>query len=346
MTVTTLRSAADLAAAGLVAEAQLARLAEVGASYAIALPQPVAALIDASDAADPIGRQYVPSAEELIALPGESADPIGDAPHSPVTGLVHRYPDRVLIKAASTCPVYCRFCFRREKVGPDKGEALTKTDLDTIFSYISEHPEIFEVILTGGDPLMLSAARAREITQRLEAIAHVKLIRWHTRMPVTRPDRITPAYSEALSSQTKSVFLAVHANHAREFTPDAVAACRRLAGQGIALVSQSVLLRGVNDSVDALTGLMRAFLAAGIKPYYLHQLDAAPGTAHFRVPVEEGQALVRALRDAASGLAVPHYVYDIAGGVSKASLALSDVERKADTWFVRGRDGAHYPLAD
>ena len=346
MTTTTLRSVADLAEAGLVAEAQMARLADVGAAYAIALPQPLAALIDPEDAADPIARQYVPSPEELDIGPGESADPIGDKRHSPVPGLVHRYRDRVLIKAASTCPVYCRFCFRREMVGPEKGEALTKTDLDATFAYIEGHPEIFEVILTGGDPLMLSAARAREITRRLEAIDHVKLIRWHTRMPVTRPDRITPAYAEALSSQTKAVFLAVHANHAREFTPEAVAACRRLAGQGVALVSQSVLLRGVNDSVEALGDLMRAFLAAGIKPYYLHQLDAAPGTAHFRVPVEEGQRLVRALRDNASGLAVPHYVFDIPGGVSKASLALSDIERRDDTWAVRGRDGETYPLAD
>jgi lysine 2,3-aminomutase len=346
MTVTTLRSVADLVAAGLVAEAQAARLAEVGAAYAIALPRPLAALIDPADPADPIRRQYVPSPEELVRLPGESDDPIGDARHSPVPGLVHRYPDRVLIKAASTCPVYCRFCFRRERVGPDKGEALTKADFDTLFAYIAAHPEIFEVILTGGDPLMLSAARVRDITQRLEAIDHVRLIRWHTRMPVTRPDRITPAYAEALSSPAKAVFLAVHANHASEFTPEAVAACRRLAGQGIALISQSVLLRGVNDSLDALSDLMRAFLAAGIKPYYLHQLDAAPGTAHFRVPVEEGQALVRALRDTASGLAVPHYVFDIPGGVSKASLALSDIERKDDTWSVRGRDGEAYPLAD
>jgi len=346
MTVSTLRSVAGLQAAGLVTEAQAARLAEVGAAYAIALPEPLARLIDPKDEADPIRRQYVPSAEELKFFPGEAADPIGDARHSPVPGLVHRYPDRVLVKAASTCPVYCRFCFRREMVGPEKGEALTKADLDTVFAYISAHPEIFEVILTGGDPLMLSAARAREVTQRLESIAHVKVIRWHTRMPVARPDRITPAYAEALSSRTKAVFLAVHANHAREFTAEAVAACRLLAAQGIALVSQSVLLRGVNDSLEALSELMRTFLTAGIKPYYLHQLDAAPGTSHFRVAVEEGQALVRGLRDTLPGLAVPHYVFDIPGGVSKASLALSDIERIDDGFVVRGRDGGLYPLAD
>jgi len=346
MTVATFRSVAALKAAGLVSEALAPRLAAVEAAYAIALPQPLADLIDTASAADPIRRQYVPSPEEMINRPGESGDPIGDARHSPVPGLVHRYPDRVLIKATSTCPVYCRFCFRREMVGPEKGESLTKAGLEGILAYISSHPEIFEVILTGGDPLMLSAARAREITQRLEAIAHVKVIRWHTRMPVTRPDRITAAYAEALSSRCKAVFLAVHANHASEFTPEAVAACRLLAGNGIALVSQSVLLRGVNDAVEDLSDLMRAFLSAGIKPYYLHQLDAAPGTAHFRVPVDEGQRLVRTLRDNLSGLAVPHYVLDIPGGVSKASLALPDIERVDDSWAVRGRDGEIYPLAD
>jgi lysine 2,3-aminomutase len=346
MTVTTLRSVAALKAAGLVTETLALELAEVEAAYAIALPEPLASRIDGKRFGDPIARQFVPSPEEMDVKAGETEDPIGDHRHSPVPGLVHRYPDRVLVKATSTCPVYCRFCFRREMVGPEKGEALTKTELDAVIAYIAANTEIFEVILTGGDPMMLSAARAREITQRLEAIAHVKVIRWHTRMPVTRPDRVTEAYAEAIRPRTKAVFVAVHANHSAEFSEEAVAACRRLAGQGIALVSQSVLLRGVNDTVEDLSGLMRAFLSAGIKPYYLHQLDAAPGTSHFRVPVEEGQRLVRALRDTLSGLAIPHYVYDIAGGVSKASLALSDIERRDDGWVVRGRDGSDYPLTD
>jgi lysine 2,3-aminomutase len=344
MSVTTMRTVAALRAAGFVPDDQGAALAAVEAAYAIALPSPLAGLIDRSDPSDPVARQYVPSPEELDVQPGDSGDPIGDARHSPLPGLVHRYPDRVLIKAASTCPVYCRFCFRREMVGPEKGEPLTRAGLDAIYAYIADHPEIFEVILTGGDPLMLSAARVRDLTARLEGIAHVRLIRWHTRMPVTRPDRITPDYAQALASASKSVFVAVHANHAREFTPEAIAACRRLASEGIALVSQSVLLRGVNDTAGALADLMRAFLSAGIKPYYLHQLDAAPGTAHFRVPVEEGQQLMRALRDAVSGLGVPHYVVDIPGGVSKANLALSDLERRDDTLFVRGRGGGLHRL--
>jgi lysine 2,3-aminomutase len=346
MTIRTLRSVAALRAAGLVSETLAPQLSDVEAAYAIALPEPLGRLINPGDPLDPVRLQYVPSAAEMDVKDGEAADPIGDDRHAPLPGLVHRYPDRVLIKVTSTCPVYCRFCFRRERVGPEKGEALTRPDLDAAIDYISARPEIFEVILTGGDPMMLSAARARDITARLEGIDHVKVIRWHTRMPVTRPDRVTPEYAEAVSSRIKTVFVAVHANHASEFTAEAVGACRLLAGQGIALVSQSVLLRGVNDTLADLSGLMRAFLAAGIKPYYLHQLDAAPGTSHFRVPVAEGQRLVRALRDTLSGLAIPHYVFDIAGGVSKASLALSDIERRDDRWIVRGRDSQDYPLAD
>lgn len=338
----TYRKAEELVAAGIVPVGELAAIARVAESYVIGLPQRLAALIDKSDPEDPIRLQYVPSGEELHAQPEEVPDPIGDAAHSPLPGIVHRYPDRVLLKITSTCPVYCRFCFRRERVGPEKGEALSKAEIEAACAYIAEHPEIFEVILTGGDPMILSPARAGALTRALEAIDHVKVIRWHTRVPVTTPEQITPEFAKAISSQIKAVFVAVHANHAREFTPEASAAIRRLARTGISLVSQSVLLRGVNDSFEALADLMRAFLSVGIKPYYLHQLDAAPGTSHFRVPVEEGQALVRRLRDEVSGLATPLYVADIPGGVSKAVLNLPDIERRDDRFELRGRDGAVY----
>lgn len=340
----TYRSPEALLDAGLIAAGEMPAISRVSASYAIALPDRLARLVDPADPEDPIRAQYVPKAEELDAAPGETPDPIGDAAHSPVPGIVHRYPDRLLLKVSSTCPVYCRFCFRREMVGPEKGDAPGKAELDAALAYIASHPEVFEVILTGGDPMMLSAARTGEITRRLEAIDHVKLIRWHTRVPVTQPGWITPEYAESIRSGTKAVFVAIHANHAREFTPEAVAAIRRLADAGISLVSQSVLLRGVNDSFEALADLMRAFLGAGVKPYYLHQLDAAPGTSHFRVPAEEGQALVRRLRDELTGLATPHYVADIPGGVSKAVMNLPDIERRGDDFRLRGRDGQPYPL--
>jgi lysine 2,3-aminomutase len=338
----TFRSPDELRSAGLVRADDLETVSRVAEQYVIALPERLARLIDRDDPSDPIALQYVPSGEELNALPGEMDDPIGDAAHSPVPGIVHRYPDRVLLKITSTCPVYCRFCFRRERVGPEKGAPLSKAELEAALAYIAGRPEIFEVILTGGDPMVLSPARAGEITRRLEAIEHVKLIRWHSRVPVAAPERITPEFVEAIRGETKAIFVAIHANHAREFTPEAVAAIRRLAQAGISLVSQSVLLRGVNDSFDALSGLMRAFLSVGIKPYYLHQLDAAPGTSHFRVPVEEGQELVRRIRDDLSGLATPHFVADIPGGVSKAVMNLPDVERRGDAFHLRGRDGELY----
>lgn len=340
----TLRSIDDLIGAGLVPAGEAEALAPVAEAYAIALPVALARLADMSDAGDPIARQYVPSVTEMNVQPYERLDPIGDARHSPLPGLVHRYPDRVLLKVTPVCPVYCRFCFRREQVGPENGKPLSRVFLTAAIDYISKHPEIREVILTGGDPFMLSEARARALTTVLEDIAHIEVIRWHTRMPVTAPDRVSEIYARAVASDEKAVFVAIHANHARELTPDARAAIARLRKQGITLVSQSVLLRGVNDSIEALAGLMRAFVAAGIKPYYLHHLDPAPGTSHFHVPIAEGQALVQALRDQVTGIAVPHYVVDIPGGVSKASLALSDVEAREDGLFVRGRDGDQHKL--
>ncbi len=186
----TLRSADDLAEAGLIADA--AQLADVTATYATALTPALVALIDRGDPNDPIARQFVPSRAELDVRREELPDPIGDHAHSPVEGIVHRYPDRVLLKAVSVCPVYCRFCFRREMVGPDKDGNISSAELDAALAYIRQHPEIWEVILTGGDPFMLSARRASALTRELDAIPHVKVIRWHTRMPVADPDARLP----------------------------------------------------------------------------------------------------------------------------------------------------------
>lgn len=333
----TLRTADDLVAAGLAGDAR--DLAGVMAAYATAITPGLAGLIDRADAADPIALQFVPSAEELDVRPEELPDPIGDKTHEPVEGIVHRYPDRVLLKVVSVCPVYCRFCFRREMVGPYKDSNLTPPELDAALAYIRAHPEIWEVILTGGDPFMLSARRAAALTRELEAIPHVKVIRWHTRMPVADPARVSDEFVAAIASRTKAVYVAVHCNHVRELTSGAKAALGRMADAGIVLLSQSVLLKGVNDTVAVLADLMRGLVEARVRPYYLHQLDLAPGTSHFRVPVETGQALVRDLRDAVSGLAQPQYVIDIPGGVSKAVVALSDVDTGPEGRRLRGRDG-------
>jgi lysine 2,3-aminomutase len=335
----TLRSADDLVEAGLVASGDVAELAKVTAAYATAITPALAALIDRADPSDPIARQFVPTPAELDIRPEELPDPIGDKTHEPVEGIVHRYPDRVLLKAVSVCPVYCRFCFRREMVGPDKDGNLSPAELEAALTYIRSHSEIWEVILTGGDPFMLSARRASALTRQLEAIPHVKVIRWHTRMPVADPDRVSNEFVDAVRSHSKAVYVAIHCNHPRELTPAARAACARLADAGIPLLSQSVLLKGVNDNIDTLTDLMRAFVETRIKPYYLHHADLAPGTSHFRTTIEQGQDLVRQLRDRISGLAQPTYVIDIPGGVSKAVASSADVETEDGRLRLRGRDG-------
>jgi lysine 2,3-aminomutase len=314
-----LRTPEALAAAGLIASDAVAALRPVAARYAVAVTPAMAALIAGRPADHPMARQFIPSVAELETRPEERADPIGDRAHEAVPGVVHRYPDRVLLKAVHSCPVYCRFCFRREMVGPG-GKALSGASLDRAIAYVAANPAIFEVILTGGDPFMLPAARAAEITRRLADIPHVKVLRWHTRVPVVDPGRVTPAFVKAIAAPGKSVYVAIHANHPDEFTTDASAAIRRLADAGIALLSQSVLLKGVNDDVETLAALMRAFVANRVKPYYLHHGDLAPGTAHFRTSIAEGQSLMRQLRGRLSGLCQPEYVIDIPGGHGKAPV--------------------------
>jgi len=316
----TLRQPADLVERGLAKVADLADLERVAARYAIAVTPDIAGLIDTENPDDPIARQFIPNALELVNEPGERADPIGDDAHSPVAGIVHRYPDRVLFKLVHVCAVYCRFCFRREMVGPGKATALSDTAYRDALDYIRRHTEIWEVILTGGDPLMLSPRRLAEIMVDLAAIDHIKIIRIHTRVPVAAPSRINGEMVGALRVAGATSWVAVHANHPRELTAAARAACAQLTDAGIPLVSQSVLLRGVNDHASALEDLMRAFVECRIKPYYLHHGDLAPGTAHLRTTLERGQELMRALRGRVSGLCQPDYVLDIPGGAGKSPV--------------------------
>jgi len=314
----TLRTPSALAAAQLVAHDRLAPLQEVAARYAVAITPALADLIDPSDPHDPIARQFVPDARELHMEPGESRDPIGDDAHSPVEGIVHRYPDRVLLKLVNACAVYCRFCFRREMVGPGRG-GLAPAALDQALAYVRNRPEIWEVILTGGDPLVLSARRLKEVVTRLAAIAHVKVIRVHTRVPVAAPERVTAPMVRALRTN-KATFVVLHANHPRELTAKVRAACARMIDAGIPMLAQSVLLRGVNDDAATLGALLRALVECRIKPYYLHHADLAPGTAHLRTTIAEGQALMRALHGRTSGLCQPTYVLDIPGGHGKSAI--------------------------
>jgi len=314
----TLRSGADLAAAGVIGAERIGEIERVAARYAMAVTPEMIELIDPADPHDPIARQFVPEAAELATAPEERSDPIGDRRLSPVKGIVHRYPDRVLLKPLHTCPVYCRFCFRREVVGPG-GEALTEAELNAAIAYIREHPEIWEVILTGGDPLLLSPRRLSEIVAALDRIPHLGVIRLHTRVPVVSPSRITSDLLSALHAE-KAVYVVLHANHPRELTAAATAACRRIIDAGIPMLAQSVLLKGVNDDPATLEALMRGFVRRRIKPYYLHHGDLAPGTAHLRTTIGEGQRLMRHLRGRVSGLCQPEYVLDIPGGHGKVPI--------------------------
>ena len=316
----TLRSIAALRAAGLARDAEPAALAKVGARYAVAITPEMVRLIDRSDAQDPIARQFIPDVRELHQTPDERADPLNEEGLSPVPGIVHRYPDRVLLKLTHVCPVYCRFCFRREVVGPGGPQALSGSALDAAFDYIARERAIWEVILTGGDPLMLAPRRIREVSQRLGAIGQVTVLRWHTRVPVADPGRISGELVEALRAAPKAVYVVLHCNHARELTDAARGACARLVEAGIPMLAQTVLLKGVNDDAEVLAQLMRTLVGLRVKPYYLHHLDAAPGTSHFRTTIAEGQRLMRSLRGRISGLAQPTYVLDIPGGHGKVPI--------------------------
>jgi len=342
-----LRTPDDLLEAGLISPEHQAEVERVAERYAIAISPAMARLIDRNDPKDPIARQFVPDTAELMTTPEERADPIGDLARSPVEGIVHRYPDRVLLKAVHVCPVYCRFCFRREMVGPQGLGTLSPEAMDRAFAYIAAHPEIWEVILTGGDPLVLSPRRLGEIMERLSAIEHVKIVRFHTRVPVVEPERIDETLIAALKASGKTAYVALHANHPRELTADARAACARLVDAGIVMISQSVLLKGVNDDPDTLAALMRAFVETRIKPYYLHHPDLAPGTSHFRLSIEEGRALVASLRGRISGLCQPAYILDIPGGHGKTVIGRDTVREIGTGCYTvldfRGGEHAYPP---
>lgn len=297
------------------------------AQYDFRMTPYLASLLRERAVGDPIALQFLPDERELHALSYETSDPIGDIPYSPVKGIVHRHPDRVLLKVAHSCPVYCRFCFRREMIG-SKGDALQGVELDAAIDYVREHPQVWEVILTGGDPLSLSSRRFADILGRLALIDHLGVIRIHSRVPVVAPNSVDECYAKALI-QPKPVYLAVHVNHPEEVTDAVVTALRRLSDCGVVLLGQTVLLKGVNDSAAVLDALFRRLVRLKVRPYYLHHPDLAPGTSHFRVPIEAGQEIMRVLRGRLSGLCLPTYVLDIPGGFGKVPIGPAYVGGKS-----------------
>ena len=335
----TLRTAAQICDQGFAPREDRAALEAVAARYAVALPPALAGLINRDDTSDPIARQFVPATAELDRRPQELFDPIGDDAHSPVEGIVHRYPDRVLLKLTHVCAVYCRFCLRREMVGPDKPNALSRGALAKALDYIRTHRDIWEVILTGGDPLVLSARRLRAVMTELAGIDHVKIVRIHTRVPIADPARITPELVRALKLDGKPTYVALHVNHARELSPAVRIAVARLADAGMPLLAQTVLLKGVNDNAETMCELMRALVECRIKPYYLHHGDLAPGTSHLRTDIATGQNLMRHLRGRSSGLCQPTYILDIPGGHGKSPIGPNYLTREGEKFSVEDFSG-------
>ena len=334
--------AEDFVRAGLAEPGRLREIRRVAGQFAVALTADMTELIDPADPADPIAAQFVPTAAELAQAPEERADPIGDERWSPVPGIVHRYPDRVLLKPTLLCPVYCRFCFRREVVGK-KGAVLDQASMAQAFDYIRQRPQIWEVIVTGGDPFLLTPRRIANIVRILDQISHLGVLRFHTRVPVVDPRRVSRALVEALAAE-KAVYVIIHANHPRELTSQVREAVLKLSRAGIPLLSQTVLLRGVNDDAAVLEALFRRLVAMRVKPYYLHQADLARGTAHFRTGIASGQHLVRSLRGRVSGLCQPTYVLDIPGGYGKVPIGPCAARRMGSSgdWIIEDCAGVRH----
>jgi len=289
---------------------------------------------------DPVAAQFIPRRQELVTLPVETGDPIGDNMYLVEERLVHHYTDRVLLLVNDRCATYCRHCFRRHFTGHGGGR-LTEQQLDRICSYLQRTPAVQEILLSGGDPLMLSDAELERIVAQLKSVNPDYIIRICTRMPVVLPSRITPQLASALGKHG-SIWAVIHTNHAREVTDEFRRAVKTFMAEGIPVLNQAVLLRGVNDDADTLEELFRSLVRAGVKPYYLFQGDLAAGTSHFRVPIERGIALMRELRSRLSGIAIPTYAVDLPGGGGKVPVE-SALLRTEDSWYVfRGPGGKEY----
>src|SRR5205823_9811604 len=298
-----------------------------------------AALAQIKEVGDPMWNQYVPTVQELEIVDGviDSLDEDGD---SPVPNITHRYPDRALFLVSPVCATYCRFCTRRRKVGDP--EKIPLNQYDSAFAYLTEHTEVRDVILSGGDPMMLSDRRLEYIFQRLRAIPHVEIIRIGSRITSHLPERITSEFCEMVKKY-HPIYMNTHFDHPSELTPAAIAALGRLADAGVPLGCQTVLLRGVNDDVVVMKDLMQKLLRARVRPYYIYMADQVAGGEHFRTTVEKGLEIIKALRGWTSGLAVPHFVIDAPGGGGKVPLLPEYVEEiNEDEVIFRNYEGQRF----
>jgi lysine 2,3-aminomutase len=302
-------------------------------------------LIDAANPLQGLRRTTIPTLAEFERTPGEEEDPLGEDGHSPVPGLVHRYPDRVLLLVTNFCSVYCRYCTRARLVGASGERALRKADIDRAIEYIAATPAVRDCLISGGDPLSLDEDRLEYVLSRLRAIPHLEFIRIGSKQPVVQPMRVTPTLTKMLR-RYHPIWMSLHFTHPDEVTPEVAEACGRLADAGIPLGSQTVLLKGVNDDVDTLKRLFHALLKIRVRPYYLYQCDPISGSSHFRTTVDEGLALISQLRGHTTGYAVPNYVVDAPGGGGKiALLPDSVIGRDGDDLLLRNFAGkqCRYP---
>jgi lysine 2,3-aminomutase len=302
-------------------------------------------LLDPVDASQALRRTVVPSTREFVRLPGEADDPLGEDGHSPVPGLVHRYPDRVLLLALDFCSTYCRYCTRSRVVG--HGEiAPTEARLEKIFQYLAVHPEVRDVLISGGDPLALGEDNLDYILGRLRAIPHIEFVRIGTKMPAVLPQRITPKLVKVLKKH-HPLWMSLHFLHPDECTQEARRACDMLADAGIPLGSQTVLLKGVNDDVAVMKDLMHRLLTMRVRPYYLYQCDPISGSAHFRTTVAKGLEIIEGLRGHTTGYGVPTYVIDAPGGGGKIPLQPDYlVRREPGAVVLRNYEGREYRYPD
>lgn len=326
-----------------------------GTKLAMAITPHFFNLIDRENPDCPIRRQVIPRVEETLYSPYEMADPCGEDAHMPVPGLVHRYPDRVLFLVTDRCASYCRYC-TRSRVVSGVGEQELETDYEAAFRYLETHPEVRDVLLSGGDPLLFSDGKLEKILQRLRAIPHLEFLRIGSRVPIFLPQRITPELC-AMLRKYHPLFMSVHVNHPRELTTEVKVALERLADSGIPLGNQSVLLRGVNDDPGIMKVLVHKLLMCRVRPYYLYQLDLIQGSSHLEVPVREGVEIIEALRGHTTGYAVPQYVIDAPGGGGKVPVNPEYVlKREDERTVIRNFEGrtfvypepaaAPLPLAD
>lgn len=321
-------------------------LAGIGGLLPVGITPYYASLINTDDPADPIRRTMVPVGGELVRSPGEADDPLNEDGHMPVPGLVHRYPDRVLMLVTNFCATYCRYCTRARMVGQTGEYHFNTSQYQQAIDYIAAHPEIRDVLLSGGDPLSLSDDRLEWILTRLREIPHVEFLRIGTKIPTVLPQRITPRLTRMLR-RFHPLWMSIHFMHPAEVTPEVTQSCTRLADAGIPLGSQTVLAKGVNDDVDTMKRLVHALLKVRVRPYYIYQCDPISGSSHFRTPIEKGLEIIAGLRGHTTGYGVPNFVVDAPGGGGKIPLLPSSlVGREGDFIVLRNHEGKLYRYPD